>query len=778
MVIFLKTLRIREKLGGQTAKREPPPAVRAGLLHAAALSAGFLLGSVRVLSTLSPFGVALVTALPEPYILTAGLGAAAGCMLTQDSVGSLRCIAALICAGVLASLFGEFERLRRFRRLPALAGFLSCFLSGLSVMFAAGFDASLFLLCLCEGFAAFAASCFLSAFLGFCVGGRRSGLELRTLLPVLAAAFLLLLSIRRAALFGVSLSGICACLLIELCAVLYKEAGGAVCGGLAAAVFALSDEVGAAGLIYAVSGLIAGAFAYSGHRLTSAMFGFSFCAAWLLAGGGAQRGFLLAEAAIAVVLLLALPKKRLLLLESRLLPKNDAADCSAGRQAVFERLRAAVNAVDEIDRSVSAVSNTLLKAGKGGENTVFLHTQEAVCRTCGRYDYCWNANSEDTLRAFGEMRELLRRNVPVGTANAPGALASRCIRLTSLTESFNKNYLAFTARQAAERRVAEIRAVTADQFGGIRDMLSELTGEFERKVEFDTVLAGRLRDVLESELRLPVRSVSCRRGENGRILAEITFSSVPQALNLGLLRDRLSELCGRPFDLPAVSGERALSFCERTPYTVESAAAQLPADEEKLCGDCYESFFDGRGNYVVILSDGMGTGPRAAVDSALASGLMGKLVRAGFGFASALRLVNAALILKSRDESLATLDILRLDLFTGKAVFCKAGAALSVIKRKDRLFDIKKAALPAGILRDAVFASCEGELQAGDLVVMATDGAFDYSGGALRGELARLRDEDPKTAARRLARRAKEAKNGRRCDDITVIALKIKKRPS
>ena len=61
----------------------------------------------------------------------------------------------------------------------------------------------------------------------------------------------------------------------------------------------------------------------------------------------------------------------------------------------------------------------------------------------------------------------------------------------------------------------------------------------------------------------------------------------------------------------------------------------------------------------MILSDGMGTGPRAALDSAMASGLMARLVKAGFGFQSALRLVNSSLLLKSRDESLATLDIVK-----------------------------------------------------------------------------------------------------------------------
>ena len=61
----------------------------------------------------------------------------------------------------------------------------------------------------------------------------------------------------------------------------------------------------------------------------------------------------------------------------------------------------------------------------------------------------------------------------------------------------------------------------------------------------------------------------------------------------------------------------------------------------------------------------------------------------------ALRLVNSSLLLKSRDESLATLDIVKIDLYTGKAVFylslihiCPLGAFYALMN-KVSLFGIK-----------------------------------------------------------------------------------------
>lgn len=86
-----------------------------------------LFASASNLSAVSPFGVAFCAAAENKYILSAGLGAAAGYILTQDSISSLRLIAASVCAGVLARVMREFEKVRNGRLLPSCIAFLSCF---------------------------------------------------------------------------------------------------------------------------------------------------------------------------------------------------------------------------------------------------------------------------------------------------------------------------------------------------------------------------------------------------------------------------------------------------------------------------------------------------------------------------------------------------------------------------------------------------------------------------------------------------------------------------
>ena len=92
-----------------------------------------------------------------------------------------------------------------------------------------------------------------------------------------------------------------------------------------------------------------------------------------------------------------------------------------------------------------------------------------------------------------------------------------------------------------------------------------------------------------------------------------------------------------------------------------------------MCGDAYQSFTDRRSVAHIILSDGMGSGTAAAVDSNMTVSLLQKLIDAGVGYQAALKIVNSALLVKSGEESLSTIDITAVNLYTGQAWFYKAG---------------------------------------------------------------------------------------------------------
>lgn len=759
----------------QAARALPNP-IKGVITHTAAFLCGLLLSSVR-LDDAAPFGVSFLAAMPVRYLFSAGAGAAAGCLLTLDSVSALRYIAAILSAGVLVRLSREFERLRDLRLLPSCIAFLVCFLTGVAASAAGGFSGTAFLAVLGESAAAFGAAwCFAVSL----AAGKRAlaqeTLETQLLPGVCVTVFMLLLSVADADVFGVSPARIITVYLLLLFAWLFRETGGAVAGLAAAGVFLLDGSLGIAACAYGAAGLLCGVAMREKRLVGTVVLLCTYAAALLFTSGGWQQ---VLEALLGAGLFAATPASVLRRMQRRASETINSAQDNPQRREILSRLSGAVHAVDEMAQSVKSVSAMLETpvAPQGSEVTARAH--EEVCTDCGRQTLCWEKHRDETLHDFSELYRMLSRGETPDVQHLPSALHGRCIRQTSLCESFARQYIRATERGAAQVKINEVRQVTAEQFDSLCDMLRDFSTELSTELCFDETAAQRAKDCLRTQFGILPQDVNCVCGETDRLRLRVTFADAVKAPPQAELREALEEAIGRPLELPCIqAGEQGLqvTFCERTEFCVEAGAARRAADRERRCGDSYESFYDGRGGYVAVLSDGMGQGTRAAVDSTLAVALFTKLCKAGVHFHSALRLVNAALMLKSAEESLATLDVLRVDLYTGKAEFYKAGAAKSLLLRNGTCREIKRASLPAGILKEARFAVAEGKLLDGDVAVLASDGAFDADEGALRRSLPALREKPCDKIAERLLEVATQKKVPHR-DDITVLVLRIRKNP-
>ena len=252
-------------------------------------------------------------------------------------------------------------------------------------------------------------------------------------------------------------------------------------------------------------------------------------------------------------------------------------------------------------------------------------------------------------------------------------------------------------------------------------------------------------------------------------------AELPENSVLRKAADTLSQELGAALALPAIrdtEGGVELTFGEKPRFCFEIGSDQRPASDDGDCGDCCDCVGLEDGRNVIILSDGMGTGRRAAVDSAMATDLFASLICSGLSCEAALRTVNTALIAKSEDESLATLDIASLDPYSGEISFFKAGAAPCFIKRAGRTAILELPSLPAGILSRIGFSTAGTELREGDTVVMISDGvAADGSEWILK--LLRSWRGDAQGLAEELTAAALSRRKGKKSDDMTAICVRI-----
>lgn len=361
----------------------------------------------------------------------------------------------------------------------------------------------------------------------------------------------------------------------------------------------------------------------------------------------------------------------------------------------------------------------------------------------------------------------LRQSLVVRLRFASSALAQVSESVRDVREKIN-------SMSVVDPNESEIRMVASDQFFSISDMLADLAFEFDEAESFDFKSAGKIRRIL-GEYDIFPENISVIVDKYDRTRIEILAPSDTKGLDNPRLTNEMCKICKREFERGKINISSAgtmISFMEKPNFKMSVGFSQYCA-EGNLCGDTIKTINDSRGHMIFIISDGMGKGSRAALDGAMGAGLLSKLLCAGFGFDSSLKVVNSALLVKSHEESLATLDCVRVDLFSGKCEFYKAGAPRSYIVKNNRVTKCELTSMPAGILRGVEFAKRTTVLNTGDEIVMMSDGITDTSETWLEEFLSLDPDLDPSDKAKAILQIAIEKSDEKHRDDMSVIVAKM-----
>lgn len=363
----------------------------------------------------------------------------------------------------------------------------------------------------------------------------------------------------------------------------------------------------------------------------------------------------------------------------------------------------------------------------------------------------------------------LRQSLVVRLRFASGALAQVSESVRAVREKIN-------ALNQSEPLECEFRMVAADQFFSISDMLNDLAFEFDEAEVFDCKSAGKIRRML-GEYEIYPENISVIADKFDRLRIEILAPAKTNGLSSPKIKNEIEKICGRSLQDGKIScsnGQMLLSIIEKPIYKMDFGFAQYTA-EGNLCGDTIKAINDGRGHMIFIISDGMGTGSRAALDGAMGAGLLSKLLSAGFGFDSSLKVVNSALLVKSTEESLATLDCACIDLFTGKCEFFKAGAPRSYIVKNNSVAKCELSSMPAGILREIEFAKRTAILGTDDEIIMMSDGITDAGEVWLEDFIRYDESETPSAKAKAIVDFAVENNREMHRDDMSVIVARLTK---
>ncbi len=746
------------------------------LRHILAAAAGFLCACASF-DGLAPFGVALAAAVFPEYIPAAVLGSTAGYFRIYGvTVLTLRYIAAAAVAGILAYLLKRSFKRSYHPVFSAVCGFFPLFVTGLILSLSVTLSVDEVILYAAESAVCSLAAWFFSCFLAINPAKKyAAGLSGRETASVLILFAVLLLALSSFSVFVLSPAVIVGSYVVLVAACFGGDKYGSLTGIFAGVVLGLAGQSGFLTGGMAMGGLLVGIFGRKNRFLSAVILLITISVTAFASDDWIGAANILYGVGIACFALLLTPKKLRKIYRRIFSLSSDGAFLTGQRNVLKTRLQTASDGMTSVASSVKAVAGIYKRRSFPREETIYENVSKKVCTACDHRQFCRQQNKTETDGWFRDIAEELKRCDSPESRELPPRFLSLCPQSERIIKELRLEIERYRNAMRETAKTGETVNIVADQFQSVSELLGSFSAVMDSGEEYDPERSELVRAMLEKDYG--VTPVSCgvfRTAEEHRF-CELCLPA--GKYDFDALTDSISSVLTAEWESPVIGkladGRITFTVCEKTKYRVESGGFQLSSDGAKWCGDTFRSFCDGKGHFIMILSDGMGTGKKAAADSVLCCSLATMLLGAGYPVESILKMINAAMLVRSGEESLATLDIAVTDLYNGDVEFFKAGAGSSIAMRHLKLLRLAKPSLPIGILQNIAFEEISLSLRDGDSFVLMSDGVSEESVSAWRDILKDAADYEGKELAEKLAHAARLNADKESPDDITVLTATL-----
>lgn len=661
--------------------------------QASAFASGFIFSMARLFGASSPFAAGFAAACPVKGSFAALAGSCFGFLLRYDSAWTARMLAAVIASGAINLITRRSKIIKHSAYIAPINAGGCMLLTGLTILFAQGFDIDGLMLYICESvIAAGAAAVTETAISAQRLFAKKEPLPQKQLVCVTVTLCMLLMSLEGLQIEGISLARATAVFAV-LCASKWLGAtGGCACGGAMGFAMSIGSSFPFLGGAYTFGGLVSGLMSPLGRFAQSCTYAVCSAVTVLMNTGTQDLMPPLYETALATVAFVLVPEKFFSAASVYFVGRQTLPEFETMKKSVLMRLEGIKSGLNEVSDALEQIAQNMIKLDRSTESPV-----------------------------SGEIKQLVR-----------------------------------------------------DQFSTLALAVGDISDRFCNETRFDTQTAAKVAFVLEN-YGIKANEIICSETA-GVSRIEISAQKLKGKFSRSALMNDMESACGYKLSNPTIREENSctmLTFIKKPEINVLIGKAQFTADESSMCGDTCDCFLDKDGNQIIVISDGMGTGPRAAVDGAVAAWLFAKLLVAGLNFDSSLRLSNSALIVKSQEETVATIDAAKIDLHTGEAQLFKAGAGISLVCKGRKVYQLGKPSMPLGILREIEFDKEQISLSKGDILLMMSDGVSTACHGKIADELRRANRKDPSALAERVVEIAKSSNANRHTDDITAVVVVI-----
>ena len=608
------------------------------------------------------------------------------------------------------------------------------------------------------------------------------------ILCILFLAGGVLLGMDQVAVYSVSPAHIVICLLILASSWFAGAGGGAAAGAAAGVIPSLSSLVSPTVIgLYAFSGFMAGLFRKL--RRPGVVFGY-------LLGNVLLSLYLLnmtmdvpaaAETLLGSVLFLAIPKNVLLRAAEAVRGQGDApirADRrSRGEEYALSRLR-------ETEKNLSVLRDTIADLHREAEpkeekniGSILDHISAKVCAGCTLKNVCWETDLDETYRDLMRVFALADANDGITAKQLPQGFRRRCCHYKEMTAAVNCLYELYRKNEYWQRQVVNSRDLAMAQMDHTLLVIDGLAADMDARRAERELLRARLGAELRKRGVRVDRVLIDGLGENDVTLRMKTRHCAGNRRCEREIAEAVSKLTGRAFRAAECrcgqreKGTACLYRCvSGDALRLDVGTVQMMREGSAVCGDASGEVILGGDREALLISDGMGSGPKAKKESEWTVGAVKAVLNSGYGKDFAAGLVRYRMMMDREEELYATMDLCLVDGGRRVADFVKLGAGDSYLCTPGRGIRV----IAGGGGRSAPLSpdASREEIARGDIIILASDGIGETADGMAVEEwlgplLAETGDEGPKVIGDRILREAIAAGGGKVKDDITITVAKV-----
>lgn len=406
-----------------------------------------------------------------------------------------------------------------------------------------------------------------------------------------------------------------------------------------------------------------------------------------------------------------------------------------------------------------------------------------MCASCDSCAVCWERDSTPLYGILSQMiMSLWHGGMPAEETKRE--LEQYCKKSRDMVEEAVHVFERVNLNRAWYNRLLENRQIIAEQLDAMAYIMQDCARE-------EILLDGSEKHTL-SEIRYRAKEQGIMVEElhliqllDGRLKVEASLCSrLGGCIAVKTFLAAAGHVLGRRMRVAAdartfISKEPAkFVLYEDTVYRSVQGIARLKKDEAKISGDNFSFLELEKGEMLLGLSDGMGSGSTACKESEMVLDLVERFLEAGFSVETAIRMMNSAMVMKGENDLYSTIDLCKINLYSGMANLYKIGAAATFIKRNGSVECITSANLPVGARTQIDIESSEIQLHSGDFVVMVTDGVLEYlhvpkPEETMQEVIESIQTNNPGILAKKIMDRVLLFTGGKAKDDMTVLAACI-----